>query len=101
MYEELMEEVVESDNVRQALKAVMRNRGAAGIDKMKTTQLESHLEKHWESIRSKLLGGDLRTESGEAGGDRQAHGRGTTVRDSDGTGSIDPATTVAGTESDL
>lgn len=57
MYEELMEEVVESDNVRQALKVVMRNRGAAGIDKMKTTQLESHLEKHWESIRSKLLAG--------------------------------------------
>ena len=57
MYEELMEEVVESDNVRQALKAVMRNRGAAGIDKMKTTQLENHLEKHWESIRSKLLVG--------------------------------------------
>ncbi len=57
MYEELMEEVVEEENVRRALKAVQRNRGAPGIDRMKTTQLERHLECHWEKIRAKLLKG--------------------------------------------
>ena len=57
MYEELMEEVVEEENVRRALKAVVRNRGAGGIDRMKTTQLEEHLERHWEKIRVKLLKG--------------------------------------------
>jgi len=55
MYEELMEEVVSEVNVRKALAAVKRNRGAAGIDRMKTTQLEEHLERHWSKIRAKIL----------------------------------------------
>jgi RNA-directed DNA polymerase len=57
MYERLMEEVVEEANVESALKAVIRNGGAAGIDHMKTTELESHWKTHWEKIRAKLLGG--------------------------------------------
>ena len=55
MYEDLMEEVVSEENVRRALAAVKRNRGAAGIDRMKTTELEEHLEEHWPKIRAKLL----------------------------------------------
>jgi RNA-directed DNA polymerase len=57
MYEKLMEEVVTDENCRRALEAVKRNRGAAGIDHMKTTELESHLQAHWEWIRAKLLAG--------------------------------------------
>jgi group II intron reverse transcriptase/maturase len=57
MYESLMEEVVRDENVAQALEAVKRNRGAAGIDRMKTTELENHLQAHWEWIRAKLLAG--------------------------------------------
>jgi group II intron reverse transcriptase/maturase len=57
MYEELMEEAVSSENVGCALKAVQRNRGAAGIDRMETSQLEDHLKRHWEKIRAKLLNG--------------------------------------------
>jgi RNA-directed DNA polymerase len=57
MYEELMEEVVADGNVGRALQAVKRNRGAAGIDRMKTTELEGHLKRHWSKIRSKLLAG--------------------------------------------
>jgi group II intron reverse transcriptase/maturase len=41
----------------RALEAVKRNRGAAGIDGMKTTELENHLQARWESIRAKLLAG--------------------------------------------
>lgn len=52
-----MEEVVAEENLRQALGAVKRNRGAAGIDRMPTTELEAHLSKHWERIREKLLAG--------------------------------------------
>ena len=52
-----MEEVVTDENRSQALGAVKRNRGAAGIDRMETTELESHLQAHWESIRAKLLAG--------------------------------------------
>jgi group II intron reverse transcriptase/maturase len=57
MYEELMEEVVSDGNVGRALQAVKRNRGAAGIDRMKTCELEGHLKRHWSKIRSKLLAG--------------------------------------------
>jgi len=57
MYESLMEEVVGEENRARALEAVKRNRGAAGIDHMRTTELESHLQAHWEKIRAKLLAG--------------------------------------------
>jgi RNA-directed DNA polymerase len=57
MYESLMEEVVKEENRARALEAVKRNHGAAGIDQMKTTELESHLQTHWEWIHAKLLAG--------------------------------------------
>ena len=57
MYEELMEEVVSDRNVGRALGAVKGNRGAPGIDGMKTTELEGHLKRHWSKIRAKLLAG--------------------------------------------
>jgi RNA-directed DNA polymerase len=57
MYESLMEEVVKDENLARALEAVKRNRGAAGIDHMETTELERHLQAHWEWIRTKLLAG--------------------------------------------
>ena len=37
--------------------AVKRNKGAAGIDRMTTKELEKHLQAHWEKIRAKLLDG--------------------------------------------
>ena len=52
-----MDEVVTDENRARALEAVKRNRGAAGIDGMKTTELENHLRAHWERIRAKLLAG--------------------------------------------
>jgi retron-type reverse transcriptase len=39
------------------LEAVTRNKGAAGIDRMTTKELEKHLQAHWEKIRAKLLDG--------------------------------------------
>ena len=57
MYEHLMEKIVGEENRAHALKAVTRNQGAAGIDRMTTTELESHLQAHWEKIRAKLLAG--------------------------------------------
>jgi group II intron reverse transcriptase/maturase len=57
MYEHVMEEVVRDENLARALKAVKGNRGAAGIDHMKTTEVESHLQAHWPKIRLKLLEG--------------------------------------------
>ena len=60
MHEDLMEEVVSGTNVQRALQAVVSNHGAPGIDRMRTTELEGHLKKHWEKIRAKLLAGTYR-----------------------------------------
>ena len=52
-----MEAAVTDENCALALAAVKRNKGAAGIDRMQTTELEKHLQAHWEKIRAKLLAG--------------------------------------------
>jgi len=57
MYETLMETVVTDENYAQALGAVKRNHGAAGIDRMTTTQLELHLQANWWILKDKLLKG--------------------------------------------
>lgn len=57
MYEQLMENVVKDENASEALKAVMRNKGAPGIDHMTTGQLKEHLERYWNGVKEKLLEG--------------------------------------------
>ena len=52
-----MDKAVTDENRGRALEAVKRNRGSAGIDGMKTTELENHLQAHWERIQAKLLAG--------------------------------------------
>ncbi|MBI3779256.1 MAG: group II intron reverse transcriptase/maturase [Gammaproteobacteria bacterium] len=57
MHESLMEQVVSPENCRRALEAVKRNQGGPGIDRMRTTELEGHLQKNGGTIRAKLLAG--------------------------------------------
>jgi RNA-directed DNA polymerase len=57
MYEQLMEKAVERENRIEALRAVVRNGGSPGIDRMTVEQLKEHIAQHWESIREKLLNG--------------------------------------------
>ena len=52
-----MEEVVSPENYGKALKAVIANQGAPGIDGMKTEELNGHLLKHWPKIQAKLMAG--------------------------------------------
>jgi len=57
MYENLMEAAVADGNYQLALEAVKRNRGAAGIDRMSTAELEPHLQTNWWILKDKLLKG--------------------------------------------
>lgn len=57
MYEQLMEEVVRDENAAAAMRAVVRNKGAPGIDHMTTGELAGHFKRHWAAIKSKLLAG--------------------------------------------
>jgi RNA-directed DNA polymerase len=58
----LLEAVVERENMLRALAAVERNKGAAGVDRMATTQLRSHLRAHWPEIKEALLAGSYRPQ---------------------------------------
>ncbi len=53
----LMEEIVSRENMMTAYHRVMANKGAAGIDRMTTAQLQPHLKEHWPRIREELLAG--------------------------------------------
>ena len=52
-----MEQVVSPDNYGKALKAVIANGGAPGIDGMTVKELNSHLLQHWPKIHGKLMAG--------------------------------------------
>src|SRR5258707_154937 len=59
MYENLMEEVVSPESYRKALKAVVANDGAPGVDGMTTKELSEHLLQHWPKIQAKLMEGAM------------------------------------------
>lgn len=58
----LMELVVERDNVKSALKRVMKNKGSPGIDGMRVEELPAWLDGHWTAVRAKLLDGTYKPE---------------------------------------
>ena len=53
--EKLMEEVVESKNLKEAYRKVVRNGGAAGVDNMLVSELKPYLKKEWQKIKEELL----------------------------------------------
>jgi RNA-directed DNA polymerase len=52
-----MEEVCERDNLKEALRRVQANKGAAGVDGMTVDALPDHLRQHWPALRTHLLQG--------------------------------------------
>jgi RNA-directed DNA polymerase len=55
--EQLMEEVCERENCKQALARIKANQGSAGVDGMTVQQLPEFLKQHWPAIRERLLSG--------------------------------------------
>src|SRR6201987_953984 len=53
----LMETICDPDNIEAALRAVVRNRGAPGVDGITVRQLPSVLEACWPEIEDQLLRG--------------------------------------------
>jgi RNA-directed DNA polymerase len=60
--EQLMEEVCERENCKQALKRVKANKGSAGVDGMTVQQLPEFLKQHWPAIREQLLSGTYKPQ---------------------------------------
>src|SRR5229473_2659200 len=55
--EQLMEEVCERENCKQALARVKANKGSPGVDGVTVHDLPGYLEQHWPAIREQLLSG--------------------------------------------
>jgi RNA-directed DNA polymerase len=54
---QLMEEVCERENLREALRRVKANKGSGGVDGMTVDQLPDYLKQHWPAIREQLWNG--------------------------------------------
>lgn len=60
--EQLMEEVCERENCKQALARVKANKGSPGMDGMTVQQLPDYLKQHWPAIREQLLSGTYKPQ---------------------------------------
>lgn len=57
-----MEEVVQRNNLKRALKRVRSNKGSPGIDGMTVAQIDGYLKGHWPEIREQLLKGHYKPQ---------------------------------------
>jgi RNA-directed DNA polymerase len=55
--EHLMEAICDPDNIEAALRAVVRNKGARGVDGITVKQLPGILKARWSEIEDQLLEG--------------------------------------------
>ena len=53
----VMQEVLQPENLKAALRQVQANKGAPGIDGMTVAQLPGHLLTHWPQVKQQLLEG--------------------------------------------
>src|SRR5437879_2430834 len=60
--EQLMEEVCERENCKQALARVKTNKGSPGVDGMTAHELPEYLKQHWPAIREQLLSGTYKPQ---------------------------------------
>jgi RNA-directed DNA polymerase len=60
--ERLMEEVVERENLKEALRRVKANKGSPGVDGMTVHDLPGYLKEHWPTLREQLLSGTYKPQ---------------------------------------
>jgi RNA-directed DNA polymerase len=51
----LLEEILEYENLKEAYRRVVQNRGAPGVDGMTVEELGPYLREHWAEIREQML----------------------------------------------
>lgn len=50
----MIEEILSKTNMTLAYRQVVGNKGSAGVDKMKVSELKPYLQKHWERIKTEV-----------------------------------------------
>ncbi|MBW2331676.1 MAG: group II intron reverse transcriptase/maturase, partial [Deltaproteobacteria bacterium] len=53
----LMESILERNNMRCAIRRVVKNKGAPGVDGMTVRKVKRYLKRHWTKIQKALLDG--------------------------------------------
>ena len=53
----MLEAILTRANLTRAYKQVVSNKGSAGVDKMKVSELKSYLQKHWLRIKTEVENG--------------------------------------------
>ncbi|CAB1065648.1 Retron-type RNA-directed DNA polymerase (EC [Olavius sp. associated proteobacterium Delta 1] len=53
----LMEAICERNNIKSAIKRVIKNKGAPGVDGMTVRKIKRYLKRHWTKIEKALLDG--------------------------------------------
>ena len=59
---DVMEEILERENLKEALKRVKGNQGSPGIDGMTVEQLKPYLVEHWAAIREQMQRGTYKPQ---------------------------------------
>jgi RNA-directed DNA polymerase len=59
---DIFDEMLQRENLLQALRRVEQNNGAPGVDGMTAEELRAFLKEHWPSIRGQLLDGSYRPQ---------------------------------------
>jgi len=60
----LMESILERNNMRRAIKRVIKNKGAPGVDGMTVRTIKRYFNRHREKIERALLEGAYRPHAG-------------------------------------
>ena len=59
----MLEEILDYRNVEKAMKQVISNHGAGGIDGMQTDELRDYLEANWPLLKESILEGNYRPQA--------------------------------------
>src|ERR1700722_9538951 len=87
----LMEALCDPENIEAALRAVVRNKGAPGVDGITVRQLSGILKARWPEIEDQLAPGSLPAATGASGANPETGRRDTRPRHSNRDRPRDPA----------
>jgi len=71
----MLEHILSPENLRKALRQVVSNQGASGIDKMQVTELKDYVIEHLDPIRHSLLTGSYKPQAVRRVGIPKANGK--------------------------
>ena len=58
----LIEKILDEENIKISIHKVKTNKGAPGIDKMSTSELEDYFNKHYDEIKASILNGSYKPQ---------------------------------------